>query len=145
MMVVLILVVLAIGLGIAVTIAAEVLSIVALVDVARRRDAEFAGTNRSRGAWIAVLLASALFFGVLGLIPALVYLRRIRPELDASRWAVAGGAGAAGLVPRAAWTPPLGPVGWFADPAGRHDARYFDGWVWTEHVSDGGRLANDPL
>ena len=28
--------------------------------------------------------------------------------------------------------------GWFADPDGRHELRYFDGSGWTGHVADGG-------
>jgi hypothetical protein len=28
--------------------------------------------------------------------------------------------------------------GWFADPDGRHELRYFDGSGWTAHVADGG-------
>jgi len=145
MMMLAILMVLVIGLGVGATVAAEILSIVALVDVARRRNSEFDGANRSRGAWIAVLIASAVVFGVFGLIPSLVYLRRVRPELDAARWAVAPGSGRAGYLPGAAWGQPLGPAGWFADPARRHDARYFDGRTWTEHVSDRGKIGNDPL
>jgi uncharacterized protein YxjI len=34
--------------------------------------------------------------------------------------------------------------GWFADPLGRHQLRYFDGSQWTEHVSSNGRTAVDP-
>ncbi|HEY2271406.1 MAG TPA: phospholipid scramblase-related protein [Jatrophihabitantaceae bacterium] len=35
-------------------------------------------------------------------------------------------------------------AGWFADPLGRHQLRYFDGSQWTEHVSSNGRTAVDP-
>jgi uncharacterized protein YxjI len=34
--------------------------------------------------------------------------------------------------------------GWYADPLGRHELRYFDGAQWTEHVSSHGRQAVDP-
>ena len=30
------------------------------------------------------------------------------------------------------------PGGWYADPDGRHQHRYWDGTTWTEHVSDAG-------
>lgn len=30
------------------------------------------------------------------------------------------------------------PAGWNPDPHGRHELRYWDGSLWTEHVSDGG-------
>ena len=37
------------------------------------------------------------------------------------------------------------PSGWFADPLGRHEMRYWDGRVWTGHVSDAGVASVDPL
>src|SRR5215472_12322174 len=42
-------------------------------------------------------------------------------------------------------TPPMVPAGWYADPAGRHEYRYWDGASWTSGVADGGITANDPL
>jgi uncharacterized protein YxjI len=36
------------------------------------------------------------------------------------------------------------PAGWYADPAGRHEKRYFDGQQWTEHVNNHGRAGIDP-
>jgi hypothetical protein len=35
--------------------------------------------------------------------------------------------------------------GWFADPSGRYQLRYWDGRKWTELVSDGSTRAADPL
>lgn len=35
--------------------------------------------------------------------------------------------------------------GWFPDPMGRHQFRYWDGGRWSDHVSDGGQTAVDPL
>lgn len=38
------------------------------------------------------------------------------------------------------------PVGsWQPDPSGRHERRYYDGFVWTEHVIDGDVQSTDPL
>jgi Protein of unknown function (DUF2510) len=34
--------------------------------------------------------------------------------------------------------------GWYADPLGRHQLRYFDGSQWTEHVSSNGTTSVDP-
>jgi putative membrane protein len=34
-------------------------------------------------------------------------------------------------------------AGWFPDPAGRHQMRYWDGTTWTAHVQDGGVSAVD--
>jgi hypothetical protein len=33
---------------------------------------------------------------------------------------------------------------WRADPAGRHEYRFWDGEKWTEHVSDRGQRSEDP-
>lgn len=35
--------------------------------------------------------------------------------------------------------------GWFADPTGRHESRYWDGSRWTQNVSDNGVQAQDPV
>ncbi len=42
-------------------------------------------------------------------------------------------------------TPPMVPAGWYADPAGRHEYRYWDGTGWTPGVADRGITATDPL
>jgi hypothetical protein len=36
-------------------------------------------------------------------------------------------------------------AGWYPDPRGRHEHRYFDGTAWTDHVADGGRPSTDPV
>ena len=35
--------------------------------------------------------------------------------------------------------------GWFADPLGRHEKRFFNGIVWTSDVLDGERRGADPI
>ena len=35
------------------------------------------------------------------------------------------------------------PAGWYADPSGKHEKRYFDGQKWTEHVNSHGRAGID--
>lgn len=35
--------------------------------------------------------------------------------------------------------------GWFPDPNGRHEHRYFNGRAWTADVADGGQRSIDPL
>ena len=37
------------------------------------------------------------------------------------------------------------PSGWFPDPVGRFDYRYFDGTVWTADVASAGHRYRDPL
>src|SRR4051794_6385405 len=39
---------------------------------------------------------------------------------------------------------PAVPAGWYADPAGRFELRYWDGTTWTEHVSRSGQQFTDP-
>src|SRR6266545_8277776 len=36
------------------------------------------------------------------------------------------------------------PSGWFPDPTGRHEARFWDGAAWTDHIADGGVTGVDP-
>jgi hypothetical protein len=55
----------------------------------------------------------------------------------------------ASASPTAAATPaaaaaPAVPAGWYADPAGRFELRYWDGSTWTEHVSRSGQQFTDP-
>lgn len=38
------------------------------------------------------------------------------------------------------WSP-----GWFPDPTGRHDHRWWDGGAWTAHVADGGVAGLDAI
>jgi Protein of unknown function (DUF2510)/Fibronectin type III domain len=40
--------------------------------------------------------------------------------------------------------PPMVPAGWYADPAGRHQYRYWNGSGWTAEVSDGGVMTTEP-
>ncbi len=38
----------------------------------------------------------------------------------------------------------LPPAGWYRDPSGRHERRYWDGKGWSEHVSDQDVRSLDP-
>lgn len=42
-------------------------------------------------------------------------------------------------------TNPPPPPAWHPDPTGRHQYRYWDGSAWTDHVSDNGGTAVDPV
>jgi hypothetical protein len=37
------------------------------------------------------------------------------------------------------------PAGWYPDPTGRHERRYWDGAAWTDHVVSGGTQSLDPV
>lgn len=41
-------------------------------------------------------------------------------------------------------TPTINPPGWYADPTGRHQSRYWDNDHWTDRVSDGGVMSVEP-
>ena len=40
---------------------------------------------------------------------------------------------------------PLLDEGWYPDPTGRYEARYWDGQKWTKHVSHYGAVGTDPV
>jgi hypothetical protein len=40
---------------------------------------------------------------------------------------------------------PIAPAGWLSDPAGRHEARYWDGTDWTDRVRDADLDSEDPI
>jgi Protein of unknown function (DUF2510) len=62
----------------------------------------------------------------------------------ASAAAAATPAAAAAAATPAAAAAPAVPAGWYADPAGRFELRYWDGSTWTEHVSRAGQQFTDP-
>ena len=47
--------------------------------------------------------------------------------------------------PAVALPPVASPAAWQPDPTGRHQLRYWDGIVWSPHVSDDGVQTADPL
>ena len=79
--------------------------------------------------------------------PATAAPRGARTTSSGSGW----GTGAAATTAAAA-TPtqpaqpatPSVPAGWYHDPAGRYELRYWDGSAWTEHVSRNGQQYTDP-
>jgi hypothetical protein len=59
------------------------------------------------------------------------------PAATASSWSGSAQQAAAPATPSV-------PPGWYADPAGRYELRYWDGNSWTEHVSRQGQQYTDP-
>ncbi len=47
-------------------------------------------------------------------------------------------------VAQPAQTSQAAPAGWYADPSGRYELRYWDGTAWTEHVARSGQQFTDP-
>jgi outer membrane biosynthesis protein TonB len=83
--------------------------------------------------------------------PTTTYQPSLTPSSAASTPAATGPstgptAVAPAAAPAAAATAPSPavPAGWYADPAGRFELRYWDGSTWTEHVSRTGQQFTDP-
>jgi len=77
------------------------------------------------------------------------------PVAEPAGWAVAPEPSTQSMAPIADPTPAPNayqpapaasavPAGWYADPAGRFELRYWDGGTWTEHVSRAGQQYTDP-
>ena len=60
-----------------------------------------------------------------------------------SGWGGAAATSTAAATPTQPATPSV-PPGWYHDPAGRYELRYWDGSAWTEHVSRSGQQYTDP-
>ena len=50
----------------------------------------------------------------------------------------------ASAEPSSAASSAAAPAGWYADPSGRFELRYWNGDSWTEHVSRAGQQSTDP-
>ena len=118
------------------------------------------------------LLVVSLLVGTVSAVLAYGAARRYEARSGVAAWHLPAGAWAfifflswlIGLVlffvaksttrPRTAPEPgpvePPGPTrpspvaGWYPDPSGRHELRYWDGKGWTEYVRDGATQALDP-
>jgi Protein of unknown function (DUF2510) len=62
---------------------------------------------------------------------------------DGRSWGSSTSAATQATTPTTPSTPNV-PPGWYADPAGRYELRYWDGSAWTEHVSRAGQQYTDP-
>ena len=90
-------------------------------------------------------VASTLLSGLASVVGA-VTLRSLvaRQESYADRYNLRHAAGAPALVIFSG-APGAPAPGWFPDPAGRFDHRWWDGARWTETVSRNGSTTTDPL
>lgn len=66
------------------------------------------------------------------------------PSPAASAGAATASTATAASTSTSTSTVPQVPAGWYADPAGRYELRYWDGAQWTEHVARGGTQYTDP-
>jgi hypothetical protein len=69
-------------------------------------------------------------------------------ETGAAAWSAGAATSEATPEPAAESAPATSvaaaPAGWYADPSGRYELRYWDGSQWTEHVSRSGQQFTDP-
>lgn len=64
--------------------------------------------------------------------------------MQAAESTAASGSTQAAETTTAAASTSAAPAGWYADPSGRFELRYWDGSQWTEHVSRAGQQFTDP-
>lgn len=71
--------------------------------------------------------------------------QRFHQAVETARTAGVPAARSAVVPVQPAAAPPAPAAGWFPDPSGRHEHRYWDGRAWTEHVASGGQQRSDPV
>jgi Protein of unknown function (DUF2510) len=111
--------------------------VVALVDIVKRPDWQWRLSGQEKVLWLLlVILVNVLA------IPSLIYWFRIRPKLMAVEQAAAAGQLGPGQVTYSGWEPIFTPsfhpgvaaAGWYPDPSGGSQFRWWDGTRWTEHT-----------
>ena len=105
------------------------LHIWALVDSIVRPDWAYTQARSSKVLWI-------LLNVFLGLLASVIYLIAIRPKVIAAQRQ-------GSYIP--SWPSQTPGAAWFPDPTGRHELRYWNGFAWTDSVSDRGYTAHDPI
>ena len=103
-----------------IALASAFLSIWALVDAISRPVWAFQAAGSNKTLWV-VLEVLGIF--ICGLVLSLIYLLAIRPKVAAAQRGTGG--------PSSSSSPPGSPAGWYPDPSGAEQYRYWDGRVWT--------------
>ena len=81
----------------------------------------------------------------IGIQPTSTYQPAVTPVAEPAPAATPAAVVPAAVTPTPDPAPaPAVPAGWYADPAGRFELRYWDGSTWTEHVSRAGQQFTDP-
>lgn len=122
-----------------------VMTIVAVIDMAKRPEWQWKIAGQEKVLWIVLAVVINAFA-----IVSLIYWFNIRNKLLAIEQAAAEGRLGPGFMTIGGWQPgpfaqpqpPPAPapgyVGaqWFPDPSGEHRLRWWDGNRWTDHVLD---------
>ncbi len=121
-----------------VSISSLVFAIVCIVDIARRPDWQWRLAGQEKVLWL--LLVILINFMCLPWVISLIYWFAIRRKLVAVERTAGAGQYGPGFMTVSGWVPGVaaahwGPPGWFPDPGGRPNLRYWDGARWTEHTS----------
>ena len=107
--------------------------IVALVDCVRIEENVYRAAGTEKVTWV-------LIVALAGWIGALIYWFSPRSRLKEIDESGMAGSFHSWVAPHPGYTappsaPPVTPAGWYPDPHGA-GLRWWDGWRWTEHVSD---------
>jgi hypothetical protein len=117
-----------------VIIGSLVMTVVAIVDIAKRPDWQWKLARQEKILWL-LLVIFVDFFAIV----ALIYWFNIRKKLIEVERAAAAGQFEPAHLTYGGWEPapifpPSCPPGWFPDPGGQHQFRWWDGVGWTDQT-----------
>jgi hypothetical protein len=92
---------------------------------------------------VTLFVAGQLLMIVAAALGAAMVVGLSRHQAEAA--ALLGSTGADGASAWLAASRPSSPPAWHRDPTGRYDLRYWDGHLWTEHVTRDGNQTTDPV
>ncbi len=124
------------GIGVVMLLGAAALSTFGIVDAARRPVEGWNRVGQSKGLWIVLLSVGIIldFVFLSGLIISVLYLVIARSKLTKVAGPASAGTGW-GSTPQTPAAAPGSPVaGWYADPGGSGQQRYWDGRSWTAEL-----------